>query len=95
MKELGKILKFQNIILINQHIKIMKHFKKCSISISILAIVFLLSGCSENKNEIKFFASGTLDIGKNWDSTEKNLKIKTIFVDNKNEVGPILSLIHI
>lgn len=59
-----------------------------------------LVGCSEKEDdilvknktsELRFFATGTLDIEEKWDKTIQDIGIKVLFEDNGNNVGPVLS----
>jgi len=50
------------------------------------------SACSEKEtNTIKFYGTGTLDIGEGWQQMEKDLEIRMAFSDNGNDTGPILA----
>jgi putative spermidine/putrescine transport system substrate-binding protein len=57
-----------------------------------LPLVSGLSGCTKKEQTLRFFGTGTLDIGdENWVEVTKLLGTKIDFVDNKNDVGPILA----
>jgi putative spermidine/putrescine transport system substrate-binding protein len=50
-----------------------------------------ISSCLDNSREIRFWASGTMDIGGKWKQLEKDLGIKVSFTDNGNDTGPIIA----
>jgi putative spermidine/putrescine transport system substrate-binding protein len=57
------------------------------IGISVLG----LSGCFDKNNSLKFYGTGTLDIGDKWKKLESDLGIKLLFSDNGNDTGPIIA----
>lgn len=50
-----------------------------------------LSSCFDKKNSLKFYGTGTLDIGDKWKQLETDLGIKLLFSDNGNDTGPIIA----
>jgi putative spermidine/putrescine transport system substrate-binding protein len=57
-------------------------------SFSVLGV----TGCfNKSSNTLRFYGTGTLDIGKNWNQIEKDLGIKIQFEDNGNDTGPIIA----
>jgi putative spermidine/putrescine transport system substrate-binding protein len=50
-----------------------------------------LFGCSERKQNIDFYATGTLTIESNWSTVKRDLGFEVTFADNGNDVGPIIS----
>ena len=52
-----------------------------------------LSGCfgNEDLSTIRFYGTGTLDIGDKWLQLEKDLGLKLAFSDNGNDTGPIIA----
>jgi putative spermidine/putrescine transport system substrate-binding protein len=51
-----------------------------------------VAGCfNKSSNTLRFYGTGTLDIGKNWNQIEKDLGIKIQFEDNGNDTGPIVA----
>lgn len=50
-----------------------------------------LTGCFNKNNSLRFYGTGTLDIGDMWKKLEKDLGIKLIFEDNGNDTGPIVA----
>ena len=47
--------------------------------------------CTDNKQSLNFYASGTLNIDTSWVEVEKELGFNVLFADNGNDVGPIIS----
>lgn len=50
-----------------------------------------MSSCFKKDNSIRFWASGTMDIGDKWKKLEDELGIKILFTDNNNDTGPIIA----
>src|ERR1039458_1655493 len=54
--------------------------------------LFGVSSCfEEKKHNLRFYGTGTLDIGAKWNRLEKDLGIKLSFSDNGNDTGPIIA----
>jgi len=53
--------------------------------------MFGLSSCFDKKNTLRFYGTGTLDIGDKWKQLETDLGIKLLFSDNGNDTGPIIA----
>jgi putative spermidine/putrescine transport system substrate-binding protein len=68
-----------------------REFLKVTGLLSLGISVFGLSSCFNENKSLKFYATGTLDIGDKWKSYEKDYKIKLLFSDNGNDTGPIIA----
>ncbi len=50
-----------------------------------------LASCADKTNTLRFWGTGTLDIGQHWSQLEKDLGIKLMFNENGNDTGPIVA----
>lgn len=61
------------------------------VGVSLLGVEGCFGGNSADKNTLRFYGTGTLDIGSKWAQLEKDLGIKLLFSDNGNDTGPIIA----
>jgi len=47
--------------------------------------------CTSNDKTIKFYGTGTLDIGNSWVNVKNDIGINVSFSDNGNDTGPIIA----
>ncbi len=57
------------------------------VGLSVLGI----TSCVDTKHSLRFYGTGTLDIGDKWKKLEQDLKIKLLFQDNGNDTGPVIA----
>lgn len=68
-----------------------REFLKITGMISLGISIYGLSGCGDNVKTLKFYGTGTLDIGEKWGTYENEYRTKLLFSDNGNDTGPIIA----